>query len=103
MKEAGLPEIENVAWMAIMAPASTPTDIVERVNREINAILKTPEIVQKMHAQYMEPIGGSPEDLHAFMETGTQDHDVPSSSGWASRSSSPVIRLTASRRSRLRR
>ena len=28
MKEAGLPEIENVAWMAVMAPASTPTDIV---------------------------------------------------------------------------
>jgi tripartite-type tricarboxylate transporter receptor subunit TctC len=68
MKEAGLPEVENVAWMAIMTPASTPTDVVERVNREINAILKSPEIVQKMHAQYMEPIGGSPEDLRAFME-----------------------------------
>ena len=68
MKEAGLPEVENLAWMAIMAPASTPTEIVERVNREINAILKMPEIVQKMHSQYMEPIGGSPEDLHRFME-----------------------------------
>ena len=29
MKEAGLPEIENLAWMAIMAPATTPNDIVQ--------------------------------------------------------------------------
>jgi tripartite-type tricarboxylate transporter receptor subunit TctC len=68
MKEAGLPEVENVAWMAIMAPASTPTEIVQRMNREINAILKMPETVQKMHAQYMEPIGGSPEDLQRFLQ-----------------------------------
>lgn len=68
MKEAGLPEVENVAWMAIMAPAGTPDAIVQRMNQEINAVLKMPEVVQKMHAQYMEPIGGSPEDLHRFME-----------------------------------
>ncbi|MEO5881738.1 MAG: tripartite tricarboxylate transporter substrate binding protein, partial [Caldimonas sp.] len=34
MKEAGLPEIENMAWMAVMAPASTPNEIVERMNQE---------------------------------------------------------------------
>jgi len=68
MKEAGLPEVENVAWMAIMAPAGTPTEIVQRMNREINAILALPETRQKMHAQYMEPIGGSPEDLQRFLQ-----------------------------------
>lgn len=67
MKEAGLPEIENIAWMAYMAPASTPTPIVERMNREINAVLAMPEIREKLHAQYMEPIGGSIEDLRKFM------------------------------------
>ncbi|HWI83598.1 tripartite tricarboxylate transporter substrate binding protein [Ramlibacter sp.] len=68
MKEAGLPEIENVAWMAIVAPASTPNDIVQRMNREINAVLALPETRQKMYSQYMEPIGGSPEDLQRFMQ-----------------------------------
>jgi tripartite-type tricarboxylate transporter receptor subunit TctC len=68
MKEAGLPEVENVAWMAIMAPAGTPDDIVRKMNQEINAVLKMPDVIQKMHSQYMEPIGGSPEDLHRFME-----------------------------------
>ena len=67
MKEAGLPEIESTAWMAFMAPASTPTPIVERMNREINAVLAMPEVRERMHALYMEPIGGSIEDLRKFM------------------------------------
>jgi tripartite-type tricarboxylate transporter receptor subunit TctC len=68
MKEAGLPEIENLAWMAVMAPASTPTDIVRRMNQEINAVLAMPEVKEKLHAQYMEPIGGSEQDLQKFMQ-----------------------------------
>ena len=68
MKEAGLPEIENLAWMAIMAPASTPNDIVQRMNQEINAVLAMPDVKEKLHAQYMEPIGGSAQDLQRFMQ-----------------------------------
>lgn len=68
MKEAGLPEIENLAWMAVMAPARTPNDIVQRMNQEINAVLAMPDVKQKLHAQYMEPIGGSPQDLQKFMQ-----------------------------------
>jgi tripartite-type tricarboxylate transporter receptor subunit TctC len=68
MKEAGLPEIENVAWMAIMTPATTPNDIVQRMNQEINAVLAMPEVKEKLHAQYMEPIGGSAQDLQRFMQ-----------------------------------
>jgi tripartite-type tricarboxylate transporter receptor subunit TctC len=68
MKEAGLPEIENLAWMAVMAPASTPTAIVQRMNQEINAVLAMPDVKQKLHTQYMEPIGGSPQDLQKFMQ-----------------------------------
>ena len=68
MKEAGLPEIENLAWMAIMAPASTPNEIVARMNQEINAVLAMPDVKEKLHSQYMEPIGGSPQDLQRFMQ-----------------------------------
>jgi tripartite-type tricarboxylate transporter receptor subunit TctC len=68
MKEAGLPEIENMAWMAIMAPATTPNDIVQRMNQEINAVLAMPDIKEKLNAQFMEPIGGSEQDLQRFMQ-----------------------------------
>ena len=67
MKEAGLPQIENVAWMAVMAPASTPTEIVDRMNQEINAALALPEVREKLASQFMEPVGGSVEDLRSFM------------------------------------
>jgi tripartite-type tricarboxylate transporter receptor subunit TctC len=68
MKEAGLPEIENMAWMAVMAPASTPNDIVERMNQEINAALASPDVREKLASQFMEPVGGSVADLRDFMK-----------------------------------
>ena len=76
MKEAGLPEIENVAWMALMAPASTPTTIVERMNHEINAVLRQPDVKEKMAAAFMEPAGGTPADLAAFMPTRARADDA---------------------------
>ncbi|MEO8545103.1 MAG: tripartite tricarboxylate transporter substrate binding protein [Betaproteobacteria bacterium] len=69
MKEAGLPEIENLAWMALMAPSSTPDAIVQRMNQEINAILALPDFKEKLTSVFMEPIGGSPQDLASFMQT----------------------------------
>ena len=68
MKEAGLPDVENMAWMAVMAPASTPTDVVERMNQEINAALALPDVREKLAAQFMEPMGGSADELKKFMQ-----------------------------------
>jgi len=69
MKEAGLPEIENLAWMALMAPSTTPDGIVQRMNLEINAILAMPDVKEKLNAAFMEPIGGSTQELANFMQT----------------------------------
>src|SRR4029078_6905319 len=54
MKEAGLPEIENMARMAGMGPGGTPTEIVERLNKEINAALLEPDVKEKLASQFME-------------------------------------------------
>jgi len=43
--ESGLPGFEAVQWYGIVAPAHTPAAIVERLNREINALLDQPEFV----------------------------------------------------------
>ncbi len=68
MKEAGLPEIENLAWMAIMAPAGTPDIAIQRMNREVNDALAAPEVRKRLHSQFMEPIGGTPGALRDFMQ-----------------------------------
>lgn len=67
MEEAGLSGMATFSWMAFMAPASTPTPIVERLNAELNAVLATPEVLERLLAQYIEPVGGSAEDLRSFL------------------------------------
>lgn len=69
MKEAGFPDAENAAWMAVMAPAGTPQEIVARLNREINAVLQMPEVRERMAGVYMEPGGGTPEQLAGFLRS----------------------------------
>ena len=65
--EAGYPGFEVLAWNGVTVPAATPKAIVARLNAEINAILKDPDVVQKMHAQGFDLIGGKPEDFSALI------------------------------------
>jgi putative tricarboxylic transport membrane protein len=51
MAEAGLPGFEASLWFAVVAPAALPTPIVERLNREINAIVSEPEITKALAVQ----------------------------------------------------
>ncbi|HWS76141.1 MAG TPA: tripartite tricarboxylate transporter substrate binding protein [Quisquiliibacterium sp.] len=67
MKEAGIPDVENAAWMAVMAPAGTPAEIVERMNREINAVLQMPDVRERLASFYMEPGGGTSAELARFL------------------------------------
>ncbi len=67
LKESGFPEIQALAWMAIMAPAGTPPEIIKRMNTEIVAILKEPETQQKLAVAYMESIASTPEELSKWM------------------------------------
>ncbi|MGZ5043009.1 MAG: Bug family tripartite tricarboxylate transporter substrate binding protein, partial [Usitatibacter sp.] len=46
--EAGVPDFESSSWVAILAPARTPRPIVEKLNRELNAVLAEPAIVEKL-------------------------------------------------------
>ena len=59
--ESGYPEFEALAWNGVMVPSATPKAIVSRLNAEINAILKEPDVTDRMHAVGFELIGGPPE------------------------------------------
>jgi tripartite-type tricarboxylate transporter receptor subunit TctC len=70
--ESGYPGFEALAWNGVLVPAGTPRPIVQRLNAEINAILKMPDVVQKMNAQGFDLIGGAPEDLGALIKGETE-------------------------------
>lgn len=61
LKELGFPDLEVDTWYGVFAPAGTSTAIVAKLNAELNALLKHPEIRELLAKQGMIPVGGSPE------------------------------------------
>ena len=66
MSEAGLPGYDSTSWNAVYAPAGTPKEIIEKLNRESNAILQSPETRKFFAEQGAEAGGGTPEQLATF-------------------------------------
>lgn len=60
MIELGMDDFVLEAWLGVMAPAGTPTAIVDRLNAEINTIMKDPEIAQRMSDLGLNPSGSTP-------------------------------------------
>ena len=67
LRESGLPDIQAVPWFAYMAPKGTPDEIVQRMSREIAAVLKDPETQKRLQTAYFDPVGSTPEALGKFM------------------------------------
>jgi tripartite-type tricarboxylate transporter receptor subunit TctC len=61
--EAGLPGFEVTVWFAVLAPAATPRDIVNRLNAEIVNALKTPDMRERLAQQGAEPVGNTPDEF----------------------------------------
>ena len=74
--ESGYPGFEALAWNGVLVPGGTPKSVVARLNAEINAILREPDVVQKLHAQGFDLIGGAPEDFAALIK-GESDRWAP--------------------------
>ena len=66
--ESGYPKFESLAWNGVLVPAGTPKPVVARLNAEINAILKLPDVAQKLSAAGFDLIGGAPEDFGALIK-----------------------------------
>lgn len=71
MAEAGLPGFESYNWQGIVLPAGTPRAIVERLNRETNAVLTIPEQRDSITRTGGEVVGGSPEAFRDFIRSET--------------------------------
>jgi len=65
--ESGLPGFETSQWYGILAPAGTPDAIVKKLNTELNRILKSPEVVERMTADGSVPQGSTPEEFAKFI------------------------------------
>ncbi len=67
--ESGLPGFDVFGWNGLLAPAGTPRETVVKLQREIAAALKAPEVVERIAGFGFEPIAGTPEEFAAFIAT----------------------------------
>jgi tripartite-type tricarboxylate transporter receptor subunit TctC len=71
MAEAGLPGFDTAVWFGLLAPAGTPAEIISALSRDVNAALKSDDVITPLRAQGMEPIGGSPAEFAAYIASET--------------------------------
>ena len=69
--KATVPGYEVTTWYSFVAPAGTPPAVVEKLNREISAIVQTPEMREKLKGQGLEADAMKPEELAALYRTET--------------------------------
>ena len=70
--EQGLPEFRSITWFAIAGPPGLPAPLAEKINRDVAEILQKPEIVAKIQALRLEPMGGTTGDAVKFIGEETQ-------------------------------
>ena len=68
LAELGFANFEAPAWWAVIAPAKTPREIVQRMNAEINKAMQQPEVMAKLVQQGIVVHIGTPEQAQAFVD-----------------------------------
>jgi tripartite-type tricarboxylate transporter receptor subunit TctC len=67
LKESGI-DVEADAWMGLIAPGGTPKALIDKINKDVVAIITLPAIRTKLAAQLMEPVGSTPEEFRARID-----------------------------------
>jgi tripartite-type tricarboxylate transporter receptor subunit TctC len=66
--EAGVPGYEAMQWYGLLAPAGTPSSIIERVHAEAMVALRSPEMKARLAADGAEPLGTTPAEFGAYIK-----------------------------------
>ena len=68
MIEAGVKGYESATWYGLLAPAGTPADIVNKLNTEVVAILKSPEMNERLSREGADPVGNSSAEFAKYIQ-----------------------------------
>jgi tripartite-type tricarboxylate transporter receptor subunit TctC len=72
--ESGFPGFDASLWLAIMAPAGTPAPIVDRLQKEIHAVIASPDTADALNKAGAEPITSTPAELAAMVKDGVEKY-----------------------------
>ena len=67
MAEAGVPNVQGGLWLALFAPAQTPSAVIQYLNKQAQEIFTLPDVRQRMEPRGLELPKGSPDELAKFL------------------------------------
>ena len=67
MIESGVPDMVAVSWTGLIAPPRTPPAIVARLNQDVNAALKSEDMIAALRKLGSSPLGGTPQDFRRLL------------------------------------
>jgi len=67
VREQGFPGLEADGWNGLFAPAKTPRDVIDRLQREVAAAVKHPETAKRLAENAAEPVGSTPAEQDAIL------------------------------------
>jgi len=70
---SGLPGFDYNLWVGMFAPAGTPADIVEKINRDVNRVLREPDVKERMTALGAEAMMMTPAEFDKFVRIEMDD------------------------------
>jgi tripartite-type tricarboxylate transporter receptor subunit TctC len=65
--ETGVPGFHAVGWFGIFSTGKTPQPVVNKLNAALVAIMKEPDMRERLIGQGAEPLGGPPDDLRKYL------------------------------------
>ena len=69
LSESGLPGFTGGTWFGLLAPAATPAPLIEKLNRELVAILRSDAMRKEFESRGIEPVGDTPQEYARFIRT----------------------------------
>ena len=68
VRELGYPVLEADGWNGFFAPAKTPREVIERLNKEVVAAVRHPEVSKRLRDMAAEPVGSSPAEQDGILK-----------------------------------
>jgi tripartite-type tricarboxylate transporter receptor subunit TctC len=68
MKEAGVEGVEVSLWYALLAPAATPRDVVDKLGAAVARATKDPAVRESLKKQGADPVGNTPAQFNAYLK-----------------------------------
>ena len=77
--ESGVPDYFSISWIGLLAPAGTPKAIVDKISKDVQEIVASPDMQKRFIEQGATPVGGTPAQFQSLIDSETQRYRRSSS------------------------